>query len=308
LETKEIQQTLVKVFGLGSLGLSSELLDKVMLHIKEVLERICCDYCHSAYGILDPCTKTNLNPNQVCSIIRPRKFKRGDHMFTAGAKAKEVILLTSGSCCLQRVVHHSTKVSTSDGSTPILSRSHAPRKQNAVVANLQAPSIVGLPFRKDGTTGADIHVLGAVALTEAVGLVLSFGDMDEIEALKKVFAHVQVMAAKQESSISGNSGAVERTFWHKGAVSLSQSPGSSAPFVMRLNIRNLVIMHEFSILSLNLMHPNPLRSRRQQATKRLPDRRMTTFWLQAFSPAQRRKERMKKMKSKVGTCTSREER
>jgi hypothetical protein len=32
-ETKEIQQTLVKVFGLGSLGLSSELLDKVMLRI-----------------------------------------------------------------------------------------------------------------------------------------------------------------------------------------------------------------------------------------------------------------------------------
>jgi hypothetical protein len=159
-------------------------------------------------------------------------------MFTAGAKAKDVILLTSGSCCLQRVVHHSTKVSTSDGSTPILSRAHAPRKQNAVVANLHAPSVVGLPLRKDGTTGADVHVLGAVALTQADGLVLSLGEMEEVETLKKVYAHLEAMASRQESSISGNSGAFEKTFWHKGAVGLSpQPPSSPTSLIISLNTR-----------------------------------------------------------------------
>lgn len=52
-------------------------------------------------------------------------------------------------------------------------------------SSLQAPSIVGFPTRRD-VGGVDVHVLGAVAQTDAEGLVLSLADLDELDSLRKV--------------------------------------------------------------------------------------------------------------------------
>lgn len=199
-ELHAVQHALVNMFGFGTLALSSDTMDK------------------------------------LCAVAERKVFKRGQNVFTAGAKATHLFFLIKGQCVLQRVLHTETHVRTYDGSpdnrhgAPSLNR--GTRRGIASVSCSQAPSVLGVHAQVPGGGKAGggeygTHALGVTAIMDSEGFLLGLHDLEAIDSgefqpgrvslFSKVLSLVGAHSQMEKVPILSVSRMVEKTLWKREA-------------------------------------------------------------------------------------------